>query len=233
MIRALLFDCDGVLADNEPIHYRAFQEALRPEGIAISMSDYAAILLGRPDREAAEQVLRWAGKDAGEAAVERVFRAKVAAYGRSLTRGIPAVPGAADLVRKAPPGLLLAIASGGLRSEVDTVLDRLGVKDRFAAVVSSEDCPRGKPDPAPFLLALERLNARDPAPVPPLTAAECLVFEDSEAGITAARVAGMRCVGLTTTRSGDDLRDADFVVQNFRAFDLERMTAFFDRRARG
>ena len=127
---------------------------------------------------------------------------------------------------------VLAVATGAWRDEVEGVLGSLGIRDRFRVVISMEDCAVGKPDPAPFLRALEALNASAPAPEPPLQARECLVIEDSPHGIAAARAAGMRSVGLTTTGSADALRDADLVAPHYRALDLRRVAAFFDRRAR-
>ena len=231
MIRALLFDCDGVLADNEPLHFRALNEALRTEGIEVSSHDYAT-LIGMPDDAAFVEVLRRAGRTADGARLEALCRAKSESYLRSLEAGVVPVPGVADFVRRAAPTLLVAVASGGRRAEVDRVIAALGLAGTFRAIVAAEDCPQGKPSPAPFLLAVERLNASAPVPSPPVAARDCLVFEDSEHGIAAARAAGMRSIGITTSFTGEVLRDADLVAPNFRALDLARVTAFFDRRAR-
>jgi beta-phosphoglucomutase len=231
VIRALIFDCDGTLVDNEPLHFRALVEALRPEGIALTSAEYQA-LTGLPDPDAVRTVLSKAGKDASADRVAALVAAKRAAYARSLAAGAAPVPGVADFLRKAAPTYLLAVASGAWRDEVHPILEGLGVRPLFRAVVTAEDCPKGKPDPAPFLAALAALNASSPAPEPPLTARDCLVFEDSPHGVAAARAAGMRSVALTTSHTGDALVDADLVSQNYRALDLRRMTAFFDRRAR-
>jgi HAD superfamily hydrolase (TIGR01509 family) len=189
-------------------------------------------LVGLPDPAAARTVLAKAGKDAGEARVAAVVEAKRAAYRRSLAAGVAPVPGIGEFLRAAAPAYLLAVASGAWRDEVLPVLDHLGAAPLFRAVVTAEDCPVGKPDPAPFLLALRRLNESAPAPEPPLAARDCLVFEDSPHGVAAARAAGMRSVGLTTTHGGAALVDADLVAPNYRGLDLRRMAAFFDRRAR-
>jgi beta-phosphoglucomutase len=231
VIRALLFDCDGTLADNESMHYRALVEALRPEGIAVTSAEYLGIT-GLPDPAAVRAVLEKNGRNPDAGLVGTLVEAKRAAYGKSLAAGVAPVPGVADFVRKAAPAYLLAVASGAWRAEVEPILDGLGIRSCFRSVVTAEDCPVGKPDPAPFLKALAALNASTPAPEPPLTARDCLVFEDSPHGVAAARAAGMRCVALTTSHSGEALVDADLVAQNYRALDLRRMTAFFDRRAR-
>ena len=232
MLRAFLFDCDGVLADTESLHYRSLSEALRAEGVPLTLPDYAGVV-GLTDRESVESCFRKAGREPDPDRVEAVTAAKADLYARSLEAGVPPVPGAADFVRRAAETYVLGVASGSRRSEVLRVLEGLAIADRFRAVVAAEDCPTSKPDPGPYLAALAALNASVPAPDPPLEARDCLVFEDSELGVRAARAAGMRCIALTTTLSGDQLRDADLVAQNFRALDLRRVTAFFDRRSRG
>lgn len=231
MIRALIFDCDGTLTDNEPLHFRALAEAVRAEGVGITAAEYQKIT-GLPDDASVRAVLAKDGKDAPPEKVAALVAAKRAVYGRSLAAGVAPVPGVVDFLRRAAPTYLLAVASGAWRDEVGPVLDGLGVRALFRSVVTAEDCPVGKPDPAPFLKAMAALNASVPAPEPPITARECLVFEDSPHGVAAARAAGMRCVALTTSHTGEALVDADLVAQNYRALDLRRMTAFFDRRAR-
>ena len=231
MIRALLFDCDGTLVDNEPLHYRALAGALLAEGIRLGPAEYQA-LTGLPDPVAVRTALEKGGRPAGEAKVGALVAAKRAAYRESLAAGVMPVPGAADFVRRASGTYAIALASGAWREEAETVLGGLGVRDCFRVLVTQEDCAKGKPDPQPFLLALRALNAASPAPAPPLEPRECLVFEDSPHGVAAARAAGMRCVALTTSHSGDGLRDADLVAPHYRALDLRRVTAFFDRRAR-
>lgn len=231
MIRALLFDCDGTLADNESLHYRALAEAMRAEGLAVTPAEYLG-LTGLPDPDAVRAHLARNGREVSGDRLAELVRLKRDAYGRSLAAGVAPVPGVADFVRQAAPTYLLAVASGAWRDEVLPILDGLGIRSCFRAVVTAEDCPVGKPDPAPFLKALAALNASSPAPEPPLTARDCLVFEDSPHGVAAARAAGMRSVALTTSQPGTALVDADLVAQNYRALDLRRMTAFFDRRAR-
>jgi HAD superfamily hydrolase (TIGR01509 family) len=230
VIRALIFDCDGTLVDNEPLHFRALNEALHNEGFVLTLAEYQQVML--PDDAAVRAALAMKGRQADDARVDALVAVKRAAYKRSLAAGLAPVPGVADFVRLGAKTYVMAVASGAWLDEVEAVLSQLGVRDCFRAVVSKEDCPVGKPDPAPFLRALERLNASSPAPEPPLTARDCLVFEDSVGGVAAARAAGMRSVALTTMLPGTALVDADLVAQNYRALDLRRMTAFFDRRAR-
>lgn len=231
MIRALLFDCDGTLAANEPLHYRALAAALLAEGLSLGVPEYQA-LTGLPDPEAVRAALAAKGREAGDAKVRALVEVKRSTYRESLAAGAPPVPGVVEFVRAASKSYLLAVATGAWRDEARAVIDGLGIAGEFRVVVAQEDCAKGKPDPEPFLKAMAALNASAPAPDPPLGPRDCLVFEDSPHGVAAARAAGMRCVGLTTSHSGQSLKDADLVAANYRALDLKRVTAFFDRRAR-
>jgi len=227
----MLFDCDGTLVDNEPLHFRALAGVLLAEGIRLGHAEYQG-LTGLPDPDAVRTALERGGRPAGDERVAALVAAKRAAYRESLAAGVMPVPGAAEFLRKASATYLLALASGAWREEAETVLAGLGVRDCFRALVTQEDCAKGKPAPDPFLAALGALNASSPAPSPPLGPRDCLVFEDSPHGVAAARAAGMRCVALTTSHTAEGLRDADLVAAHYLALDLRRITAFFDRRAR-
>ena len=115
-----------------------------------------------------------------------------------------------SFIRRASLHYELAVASGALRSEIEFVLERLGLRDQFRCVVSSHDIDRGKPEPDIFLKALEGINlaAQRGTISPP----ECLVIEDSQAGVQAALSAGMRCLAVTNTYSAKDLAAAHRVV---------------------
>ena len=230
MIRALIFDCDGTLVDNEPLHMRSLNEALHAEGVTLTLPEYQRIM--GPDDAAVRAALVLKGRPGDAAKVDALVEAKRAVFRRSLAAGVSPVPGVAEFVRQAAAAYPCAVATGAWGDELGPVLDHLKIRECFRALVTKEDCPVGKPDPAPFLRALERLNAAAPPPEPPLAARDCLVFEDTPYGVAAARAAGMRCVGLTTSFTGDALRDADLVAPHFRALELRRVTAFFDRRAR-
>lgn len=177
---AIIFDCDGTLADNMHLHYDAWSHAMRDFG-----GTY-------PE----ELFYEWGGVPTAE-----IVRRLNARYGLSLDVGqvverkehyyrelIPTVKPNHDvvaLVHEFDGRLPLAVASGGHRDLVVRTLDVLGIHQFFRVVVAAEDYDRGKPHPDPFLLAAERLGV-DPQ--------RCLVLEDTETGAQAARAAGMACV---------------------------------------
>ncbi|MBX9737789.1 MAG: HAD family hydrolase, partial [Phycisphaerales bacterium] len=125
-------------------------------------------------------------------------------------------PGVIEFVQAARPLCRLAIASGGRREQIDRALRGTAIEQAVALIVSAEDCPVGKPDPAIYRLALSRLND---VVQPPLTAGECLVIEDSKAGIRSARAAGMPVLALATTYAVDELCEADRVLPSLVAAD--------------
>ncbi len=214
VVRAVIFDCDGVLADTEPLHLQVFNQVLAALGIAISSSQYAAHYLGSDDREAFRRALTLHGIDVTASRIEQLTADKAVRFRDVLAAEVRIYPGVVAFVRSLD-GRPAAVASGARREEVDVVLRRAGLADAFAAVVAAEDVAAGKPDPEPFLTALARLagsGAIDPA--------ECLVVEDSVVGVTAARRAGMRCLAITNSYDRDALADADLVVPSLAGLTL-------------
>jgi len=176
---------DGTLVDSRDLHWRSWQEALAAEGVVVSEVEFLATFGQRNDA-----ILRgWLGPDATPARVRRVGEVKEAAYRRLVVeRGLSPLPGAADwLQRLDEAGWRQAVASSAPRLNVEVVLHVLGLERRFGALVAAEDVKAGKPAPDVFLTAAARLG------VPP---GRCVVVEDAEAGIEAARRAGMSSVGV-------------------------------------
>jgi len=209
VLRAAIFDCDGVLADTEPLHLRVYNQMLAPLGVVVTADQYAAHLLGLPDREAFAAILTAAGREALPAAVTRLAEDKARAFAAVLSRELRIYPGVAAFVRSLG-GAPCAVASGALRSEIEAILRGAMLSDAFSVIVAAGDVPSGKPDPAPFLAALAALRAR----FGPLAPEECLVVEDSVVGVTAARRAGMRCLAVTNSYDAAALADANLVVSS-------------------
>jgi beta-phosphoglucomutase len=221
--RAVLFDCDGVLVDSEPLHLRAFQHVLAPLGITLTPEEYVADYLGFDDRGVFTEALRAAGHPASAADVEVLMRRKAAEFRRILESGVRVYPGVAAFVT-ACAALPLAVVSGALREEIEIVLQRAGIRTAFTAIVAAEDVVEGKPDPEGYLRGLAALRQA----AGPIEAAECLVVEDSLAGLEAARRAGMRRLAVTNSYRAHDLRDAsDLVVSTLEGLTLAAVRALF------
>jgi HAD superfamily hydrolase (TIGR01509 family) len=221
--RALIFDCDGVIADDEPLHLLAFQRALAPEGITITRETYYARYLGLNDREAVRQVFRDADVLPAGERMRAVLAAKAEHFLALVRSGAPILPGVVPFARAAAARVPLAVASGALRHELDLLLDQAGITDCFTAIVSAEDVREGKPSPEGFLLAHDRLRAHSPD----LQPHDCLVIEDSPPGIEAAQRAHMRCLALTNSYPPTALAGADLIVHSLEAVSWDRLAALW------
>jgi len=221
--RALVFDFDGVIADDEPLHLAAFQEALAAEGIALTREAYYARYLGFDDHDAVVEALREAGRPAPPERVRALMAAKADRFLRLVRAGAPIFPGVPAFVRAAAARVPLAIASGALRREIELILAQAGLADLFTAIVSAEDVSLGKPSPEGFLRALERLRGR----LPDLAPRDCLVVEDSQPGVESARRAGMRCLAVTNSYPAEALGGADLVVSSLEEAGWDRLASLF------
>ncbi len=220
-LRAIIFDFNGVIVNDEPVHMAMFQKALAEEGIALSREEYYGKYLPMSDRECLAAVLRDRGREAKDSLIERLAERKAEYYRREIERGLALFPGAADFIRRAAERYYLAIASGARRDEIETILRNAGLLGCFSALVSAEEVARGKPDPECYLLALEKLNLALAAR--PIAADQCIVIEDTPAGIQAAHAAGMRCVAVTNSYPEKQLSEAELVVSSLADLDIIRL----------
>jgi HAD superfamily hydrolase (TIGR01509 family) len=178
----LIFDCDGTLADTMPAHYRAWVEILRPHAITFSEDRFYA-MGGMPTGKILEALFAEVGKVPD---VETLTRQKEAAFIAEAAEIRP-IEKVVEVARKARGHTPMAVASGGHRHMVELTLRRIGILDWFAVLVTAEDTVKHKPEPDVFLEAARRLSV---AP------AACIVYEDTDLGIEAARRAGMRWVDV-------------------------------------
>ncbi len=191
--RAVIFDCDGVIADTEPLHLRAFNQVLGLRGITLSGGEYAARYLGFDDRGVFAAVLGAHGRTVAPEEVAELIAEKARCLRGILEAEVRIYDGVVELVRTLA-GIPLAVASGALRAEVEIVLARAAIREAFATVVAAEDVRAGKPDPEGFLIARAALERG----VGTLAPASCLVVEDSRAGIEAARAPACAASPLPT-----------------------------------
>jgi len=180
--RALIFDCDGTLADTMPAHFAAWQETLAPLGARFPLDRFHA-LAGVPTVRIAALLIT---ENALDETAEGLAGRKEAAYLAQAARVQPFAQVLA--VASAARGVLpMAVASGSHRALVLRTLGGLGITDWFQAIVAAEDTPHHKPEPDVFLEAARRLK---------IAPAGCLVFEDADLGLEAARRAGMRAIDV-------------------------------------
>ncbi len=182
---ALIFDCDGTLADTMPAHYRAWLEILRPYGIELPEQRFYA-LGGMPTAKIVELLFAEAGQEGVD--VARITRLKEEGFLAQMAAVRP-IAKVVEVARLARGQLPMAVASGGYRHMVELTLRQIGVLDWFPVIVSAEDTARHKPEPDVFLEAARRLAVEPHV---------CTVYEDTDLGLLAARRAGMRAVDIRT-----------------------------------
>jgi beta-phosphoglucomutase len=226
MLRAVIFDCDGVIVDSEPHHLKAFKEVLAEEGISLSTEEYFLKYLAMDDKSCFEAVLHENNRPVDNKILKKLIIRKMENYRRLSQQELILYPGVVDLVRKLQGRYRLAIASGAFRGEVKFALDKGGMRDAFPVMVTAQDVRNGKPHPEAFQTALAQINQRDPVPSPPIRPDECLVIEDSLHGIEGAKEAGMKCLAVTNSYPKEKLTHADLVVnslEGLRPEDLEKI----------
>ena len=231
MLRAILFDFNGVLVDDEPIHFELLGQVLREEGYELPREFYFAHLLGRPDRGGLSNFLRSQGEEPSAERLSRLVARKAAYYQQKMWRqGFPIVPGAPELIDSlAAAGFHLGVVSGALRDEIDLALEQMGLAQRFKAIVAAEDVEKGKPDPEGYRRGLRELNSLAPLPPRLLHPHEVLAIEDAPAGIEAAAAAGLCTLGLAHTYSAGALRGADRLVDSLVGLSAEKLLALFSQ----
>ena len=207
MIRAILFDFNGVLIDDEPLQLKVYQEVLKPLGVDLSEKDYYECL-GMDDETFARAAFARGGVQPTVEQFAELMRRKTERHRELIKDELPLFPGIVTFVKACARLWPLGIVSMATRDDIDYVLERAGLADSFTIVVSTDDVRACKPDPACYLRGLELLNAKRPAGEGSLAASECLVVEDSPPGIQSGRAAGMRTLGVTNTVAGSALRAA-------------------------
>jgi len=223
MLRAIILDFNGVLINDEPLHARLMQETAAKLGIELTLQDYYSRYLPLDDWHCLRAVLADNNQTLEPREMERILEIKSARYEREVQTSCELFPGSVDFVRAAAARYPLAIASGARGKEIRATLERAGITRLIAAVVSADDVVESKPNPEAFLKAYGLLKNR----TADLQPADCLVIEDSIHGIGGAHGAGMKVVALAHSYSAEELREADFVAEDWSGVNLALLEALF------
>jgi HAD superfamily hydrolase (TIGR01509 family) len=192
MIRAPIFDFNGVLADDDPIHMEAFRRVAEEEGLSFTDEEYLEKYLPLNDWDCFETLFKQYSRPLPPAKLHELIQRKSVYYFREIAEKNVLFADAANAVRSAAGRCRLAIASGARRDEILHILKQGGIDNLFSAIVSAEDVRFGKPHPEPFSRAHEKLKEMDES----LSITECVAVEDSIGGIQSAHEAGMRCLAV-------------------------------------
>ena len=208
MIKALLLDFNGVIINDEPIQMRAYQEILAAENIALTDAEYYECL-GMDDRGFVEAAYARAGRELEANKMLEIIQHKGQKWHDIMADGVPLFESVDDFVRKMANDFALGIVSMARRTEIDYILDQTGLASCFDVIVSAEDVTRSKPDPECYRIGFRELDlARTRKGHLPMIHSECVVIEDSPAGVQAARAADLPALGVTNTVSAEKLRAA-------------------------
>jgi beta-phosphoglucomutase len=230
MIKAILFDFNGVIINDEPLQMKAYQEILAKEGIALSEEDYYSCL-GMDDKTFIEAAYRRTDKRPETNKVLEITQAKTNRWRETIATEVSLFEGVEDFIKKMAQDFALGIVSMARREEIEYVLERANLSGYFSTVVSAEDIKECKPNAECYLRGFNAIDAyRMSNSHLPMVHSECLVIEDAPPGIRAAKAAGLKALGVTNTVSARDLREAgaDAIAKNLDDWMPETMRLVFD-----
>ena len=226
MLRAVIFDFDGVITDSEVLHLRAFNKVLARYNIEIKEEVYYKEYLGFTDLDCFKSVADKNKLGLNSEQIKNLIKQKnkifeeLAATEATIFKGVPMF-----LQMLKDNGVPMAICSGAVLEEIALILEQSGLGHFFAEIVAGDQVTKGKPDPEGFLLALERLNKGNQNPI---AVNECVIIEDSHWGLEAGNTAGMHTVGITNTYGAEQLTTAEKIVERFSELtidDLQKLCA--------
>jgi beta-phosphoglucomutase len=208
-VRAVAFDFNGTLSDDEPILLSVYQELFAERGRPLTEVEYFDTLAGRSEEAI---IASWLGVRG--ATLDALVEERVDRYLARCRAGETVSAAVRDAVAYAAARVPVAVVSGAFRREIEPVLAGAELDGHVSVLVAADDVERGKPDPAGYALALERLGG--------IAASEAVAFEDTEVGVASAKAAGLRCIAVAGTHPPDRLRLADELVATL---DVDVLTA--------
>jgi len=228
MIKAIFFDFNGVIIDDETIQMNAYKEVLSGHEIALTEELYWGAL-GMDDRTFVRSMFEHAKKPLSDPLLEEVLGAKTDLH-RQMIEELPLFPGVLTFLKAASREFQLGLVSMANLVEVSYVFQRANLTPLFSVIVTAEDASVCKPAPDCYLAGLLKLNdLRQHERQLPLLASECLAIEDSPPGIQSARAAGMRTLGVTNTVTEEALRaaGADVVTKSLADWTVDAVKLVF------
>ncbi len=217
MFKAVIFDFDGVITDSEVLHFRAFNAVLKQYAVELTTQEYYKSYLGFSDVDCFKFLIHQGRLKIAESKIAGLVKQKTVIFEDLAKNEGQLIEGVRDfLAMLSANNIPMAICSGALLPEIEMTLDDAGLRGHFQTIVSAEQVTKGKPHPEGFMLALERLNADRSEKIQP---SQCVVIEDSNWGLQAAKAAGMHTVGVTNSYGADQL-DAEKIVANLAELSL-------------
>jgi beta-phosphoglucomutase len=212
-----IFDMDGTLIDNTPYHFKSWQALFKKHDMgSLTLETYRTEISGVP---IIETLRRLFGKDYDEAGLHALLEEKESYYREIYAPFLAPINGLENfLTALKDAGIKMAIASSATVEDIDFVLNKIPIRDDFEAIIDGSRVSKGKPNPQIFLKAAEEMKARPE---------DCVVFEDSLAGIKAANAAGMKVVGITTGHTVDQLQPSSLVINDYTELTVQKLAVLF------
>ena len=201
MIKAVLFDMDGVLSNTEPLHLNTFKKLFAERGIMLTDTDVKSVF-GKLDEDILRELFKKKGMK--ENVAVWALRKRKMMIPILKKAKIQAFPGVEKLVKTLAKSYALGLGTSSSHEELDVIMDKLSLKRYFKVIFGREDVEKHKPDPELYQKLCDALNAKPN---------ECVVIEDSVSGIMAAKRAGMRCIAVKNSFPASKLKQADVVVE--------------------
>ncbi|MEI7616309.1 MAG: HAD family phosphatase [Actinomycetota bacterium] len=210
MIKAVVFDMDGTIADSEKIAERVTREFFQKRGIIMTREEEKA-MFGLNWKELVKEILKSRGFEYKQS-IKNTLKER---YVRTMSRDVKALPGVYDLLGEVSKNLKVGLATNSRHREVEIIFDKLGFHEFFHLKLARDHVKKGKPDPEIYLKAADTFG------VSPL---ECVVFEDSIIGLQAAKNAGMKRIAIVNTYSREELaNEADLIIDGYKDIDLSKI----------
>ncbi len=217
----VVFDMDGVIIESEPTHYSAICEAMGDE-MDQTYETFLSRCTGGDERYAMGRLAELSGIEYDESIFQEWSRKKAIAYKRLVGESVTAMPGAVELVCSVAEKLPVGLATGSRRSDVKAAFEVLAdgrLKGVFKSIVTSDDVPKPKPDPATYAKAVDGLGVHPQ---------NCLAIDDSPNGVSSAKNAGLRVLGITAIHDPSSLRDAEWHLHSLEEVTLEDLINLFE-----
>lgn len=228
-LKAVLFDFNGIIINDETIHRQLIEEMLLGENLIIKPGEFTQVCWGRSDRACFKELLGSRGRVVSDEYLDKLLRQKADNYATMLDKlqELPLYPGLEEIISQMrSENLKLGLVSEAFRKDIELVLGRANLTQYFEAIVSSEDVATSKPEPEGYLLAVELLKEKYPEL--DLQPGECLAIEDTSVGVRSAKNAGMQVLGVAHTYPFHMLqRQANWTVDYFDDIELERLKSVF------
>ncbi len=216
-IKAVIFDLDGTMLDNNEFHLKAWKKYLKDSGMEISDEDFKKYISGRTNADAVAHLYKKIMTEE-EASVHYLKKEEI--YRKMYENEIAPVTGLSGFLEDLQShNVMMAIATSGVQVNIDYMFKHLPLKKYFKEIINSAHIKKGKPNPEIFLKTAAALHT---------AAANCIVFEDSVPGITAGKAAGMKVVAITTSHKREELNEADLIIEDYTEINFERLMSLAD-----